>query len=80
MKLYCNMALIVFLNAAAIAAATADVSKSGMAATTITREQIEADWLRQRDVRKIGPVSSGKKVTVQQDAVGGGDGIKNGEW
>ena len=46
----------------------------------ITREQIEADWLRQRDVRKTGPVSSGKKVTVQQDAAGGCDGIKNGKW
>ncbi|MHC4543425.1 MAG: HzsA-related protein [Planctomycetota bacterium] len=76
MKLYCNMALIILV----YAAATADVSKSGRAATTITREQIEADWLRQRDVRKTGPVSNGKKVTVQQDAAGGCDGIKNGKW
>ncbi|MHC4084092.1 MAG: HzsA-related protein [Planctomycetota bacterium] len=80
MKLYCNMTLIVLVYAAAIADVTADVSKSESAATTITREQIEADWLRQRDVRKIGPVSSGKKVTLQQDAAGGCDGIKNGKW
>lgn len=80
MKLCCNMALIVLVYAAAIADVTADVSKSEQTAKTITREQIEADWLRQRDVRKIGPVSSGKKVILQQDAAGGCDGIKNGKW
>ncbi len=80
MKLCCNMALIVLVYAAAIAAAAADVSKSGSAATTITREQIEADWLRQREVRTTEPDTSGKKVTSQQDAAGGCDGIKNGKW
>lgn len=43
--------LIVLASAAAIAAIPAEESKSGRAASAITREQIEADWLRQSEVR-----------------------------
>ena len=73
-------ALIVLTCITAIAAATPEVSKSGRGGATITREQIEADWLRQSQVRKNGPVTSGGKVTRRQDAAGGCDGIKNGKW
>ena len=48
MRLYGNIVLIVLVYAAAIAVAAADVLKSESAAITITREQIEADWLRRR--------------------------------
>jgi hypothetical protein len=40
-----------------------------------TREQIEADWLRQDQVRNLG-----QKVAPEDDAVGGCDGLKNGGW
>jgi hypothetical protein len=56
------------------------VSKSGRGAALVTREQIEADWLRQREVRRTARVTGGGNVTVQQDAAGGCDGIKNGKW
>ncbi|MBW8039700.1 MAG: hypothetical protein FVQ85_06845 [Planctomycetes bacterium] len=74
------MTLIVFVCIASIAAASPDESKSGRAAASISREQIEADWLRQREVRQTPPVTSGKKVTKQVDAAGGCDGIKDGKW
>ncbi len=44
------------------------------AAPPPSREQIEADWLRQDAVRDRGP------VTPEQDAAGACDGVKNGKW
>ncbi len=44
------------------------------AAPPPTRAQIEADWLRQDIVR------SAAAVAPEEDAVGGCDGVKNGEW
>ena len=44
------------------------------AALPPSREQIEADWLRQDTVRGSGPVQP------EQDAVGACDGVKNGGW
>ncbi len=44
------------------------------AAPPATREQIEADWLRQDAVRDDAP------ATPQEDAVGACDGVKNGKW
>ena len=49
-------------------------------APVITREQIEADWLRQDELRNAPPAVTGKKVTPEQDALGAFDGIINGEW
>ncbi|MDH4239878.1 MAG: discoidin domain-containing protein [Phycisphaerae bacterium] len=71
--------LLVIILFAAGAAAPSGLLKSGRA-EVITREQIEADWLRQREVRKSQSVTSGKNVTCQQDAAGGCDGVKNGKW
>jgi hypothetical protein len=72
--------LILLTSTAAIAAIQADESNSGRAATVISREQIEADWLRQSKVRRMASVSTGGKVTTRQDAAGGCDGIKDGKW
>ena len=44
------------------------------AAPPPTREQIEADWLRQHAVRSPGA------ITPADDAVGACDGVKNGKW
>ena len=41
-----------------------------------TREQIEADWIRQDLVRG----GSSGKVTPEEDAVGACDGLKDGKW
>lgn len=41
----------------------------------ITPEQIEADWIRQAEVRR-----NTATYTVSTDAVGGCDGIKDGRW
>ncbi len=80
MKLHIKTLLIVFVFTAASTATPSEVSRPSRGAVVITREQIEADWLRQREVRTTEPVTSGKKVTAQQDAAGGCDGIKNGKW
>lgn len=52
----------------------ASVARPDQAAAPPTREQIEADWLRQDAVRSFGP------VTPEEDAVGACDGVKNGKW
>lgn len=47
----------------------------------LTRQQIEADWLRQEAVRQGGPTDARKNhVTPEQDAAGGCDGVKTGQW
>ena len=50
------------------------IARSEDAAPPPTREQIEADWLRQDAVRDVAP------VTPEEDAVGACDGVKNGKW
>ena len=50
------------------------VARSEEAGPPPTREQIEADWLRQDAVRSFGP------VTPEEDAAGACDGVKNGRW
>lgn len=45
------------------------------AAPPPTREQIEADWLRQDTVRDLGGA-----VRPEEDALGGCDGTKDGKW
>lgn len=50
-------------------------STSPAAAPPPTREQIEADWLRQDAVRGVGGA-----VRPDEDAPGGCDGIKDGKW
>ncbi len=46
----------------------------------ITAEQIEADWLRQDELRGGARSSEGGKVSPEEDAVGGCDGMKTGTW
>ena len=60
---------------AAIVIAMGTAAPVYSAAPPPTREQIEADWLRQDEVRGL----SGK-VSPEEDAVGGCDGIKDGKW
>lgn len=43
----------------------------------ISQAQLEADWLRQ-DLLRETPVAA--KVTCEQDAAGGCDGVKDGKW
>ena len=80
LKLRSKKMSMVLVFGIAIAVILPGITKPGRGAGIITRGQIEADWLRQREVRKTEPASSGKNVTVQQDAAGGCDGIKNGKW
>ncbi len=47
---------------------------------SITLKQIKADWLRQEEIKNNPMVSSGSKVTPEQDAIGACDGIKDGKW
>ena len=42
-------------------------------------QQVEADWLRQELLREH-PTATGAKITPQQDARGGCDGVKTGQW
>jgi len=77
MKLHIKTLLIVFVFTAASKATPSEVSRPSRGAVVITREQIEADWLRQREVRTTEPVTSGKKVISQQDAAGGFDWFNN---
>jgi hypothetical protein len=46
----------------------------------VTPQQIEADWLRQDDLRNHPATSAGGNVTPEEDAAGGCDGVINGKW
>ena len=46
----------------------------------ISPQQIEADWLRQAEVRWVEPLVRGKQVKPEEDARGGCDGVKTGKW
>ena len=74
MKFYRNSALG-FLIATALLA-----PRPVLASPVSTRVQIEADWLRQEQVRHTPTVSKSTDVTPQQDAAGACDRIKNGAW
>ncbi len=53
------------------------------AATTIpavTRAQLEADWLTQARLRYVRLAAGANKVTPEDDAVGGCDGVIDGKW
>ncbi len=61
----------------ALAAETPKPILEGPAATP---DQIEADWLRQDEVRRPGQTGLAGRPTTQEDAAGGVDGVKNGKW
>lgn len=46
----------------------------------VTRPQLEADWLRQLDLRWKPGLDATRPVTVDQDAAGAVDGVKEGTW
>lgn len=46
----------------------------------ISRQQIEADWLRQDELRVASPGTGGGSVSREEDAAGAVDGVKNGKW
>ena len=56
------------------------VARSAALPAARTVEQIEADWLRQEDVRRAGLGDGGAAVIAQDDAIGACDGIKDGTW
>ncbi len=74
----CSATLLMTLSASG-ALAVADGS-----GPVITRQQIEADWLRQDIVRNLPPSprdrSTGKQMKTWADAAGGCDGIKDGTY
>ena len=76
MRFYRNSALEILLLTALIASAPAEAA----APRAITRSQIEADWLRQDQVRFAGPISSNAEVSAARDAIGAIDGVRNGKW
>lgn len=55
-------------------------SESYAAVSAITPDQIEADWLRQDEVRWYGPVPPKAKIKPEEDAPGGCDGITSGQF
>jgi hypothetical protein len=61
------------------------LASDARAAPVITPQQIEADWLRQDELRgppkrTASPATKTGKVTPEQDAVGGVDGHIDGLW
>lgn len=46
----------------------------------VTRVQLEADWLRQFELRALGRTTGHGQVTAEEDAAGAVDGIKDGKW
>ncbi len=71
MWLFCCCATFIAAHEGSLAAA------EGVPA--ITTEQIEADWLRQNELRDASATLAGG-VTPEQDAAGGCDGVKDGKW
>jgi len=46
----------------------------------VTRQQLEADWLRQLELRFHPSATGGPRVTPEEDAAGAVDGLKDGKW
>ena len=63
--------------AAALVAGPPDGASVRREQAPITRPQIEADWIRQAALRRV-PETPGK-ITPEEDAAGGCDGIKDGK-
>ena len=78
-KLRFNSALGNLMLAVLIASAPIEASAPA-ASPAITRSQIEADWLRQEQVRVGPPISRNGKVAPEQDAIGALDGVTDGKW
>lgn len=46
----------------------------------LTRGQLQADWLRQLELRYPRTASPSGSITAHEDAAGGVDGVKDGKW
>jgi len=55
-------------------------STAARAEPAVTRAQLEADWLRQLELRYPRTASPSGNVTVAEDAAGAVDGVKDGKW
>ncbi|MBE3070020.1 MAG: discoidin domain-containing protein [Planctomycetes bacterium] len=75
---WAGLALVAF----GLAAAACGVRPALAEDPVITPAQIEADWLRQDELRRGAPGAAGQagRVTPEQDAAGGCDGVRNGQW
>jgi hypothetical protein len=66
----------------ALSLLAAGVRAEDAAATipAVTRAQLEADWLTQARLRYVRLAAGADKVTPEDDAVGGCDGVIDGKW
>ncbi|MEA3226890.1 MAG: hypothetical protein U9Q07_13145 [Planctomycetota bacterium] len=76
MKFYCNSALGILILTVLVASTPIEASRPAAVSPAITRSQVEADWLRQEQVRVASAISRNAKVTPEQDAIGAFDGVK----
>jgi hypothetical protein len=60
--------------------ANADALDNGATTPAVTRQRLEADWLNQARLRFGAAAATGKRVTPEDDAVGGCDGVIDGKW
>jgi len=78
--------VLVLIGPARVLAGDGARSAEPSSAPVISREQIEADWLREEAVRYLPPSPRNRpeaalsQVSTVQDAAGGCDGIKNGTY
>ncbi|MFH1717651.1 MAG: discoidin domain-containing protein, partial [Planctomycetota bacterium] len=79
-KSCCNLVLAVLALTTICATVPAETSRSAIISPARTPEQIEADWLRQEQVRSAVPAAAGVDAACEQDAAGGCDGIIDGQW
>ncbi|MHC4368024.1 MAG: HzsA-related protein [Planctomycetota bacterium] len=63
-----------------IAGMPIQASRTAGAASAVTHSQIEADWLRQEQVRVAQAIPVKGKVAPEQDAIGATDGVKDGAY
>ena len=72
--------LVLLLSQAPRGAVSSEPDRGEPADPVRSREQIEADWLRQDVVRKLPPRREVPAVKPEQDAPGACDGVRNGKY
>ena len=81
MKMLCySKTLSVAIPVVLMAGSALQAARSAAVPLSHTAEQIEADWLRQEQLRGAASASPGGSVTPDEDAIGACDGIKDGTW
>lgn len=80
MKMLCHSKTLPVILLAVLAAGSVSRATTSAAPALQTAEQIEADWLRQEQLRGGASASPGGSVTPDEDAIGACDGIKDGTW